>query len=176
MPSTLQAIVVLTAASLLGCSAVQVSADEMRLRDLRQADQHREFGENLVDGVGVKIDFAKVLAFGEPARTIIIGNPAIVDGILSDDHTMVLTGRAVGVTNLIVLGEGGREVLNTIVNVTPSRYRMTTVYSGTTLNTFSCTGSCRPTLSVGDEGSYFVKARDQIKERQDLQGAGGAPR
>jgi hypothetical protein len=176
MPSALRAIVVLTAASLLGCSAIRVSADEMRPTDLRQADHHKELGENVVDGVGVKIDFAKVLAFAEPARTIIIGNPAIVDGILSDDHTIVLTGRAVGVTNLIVLGEGGREVLNTIVNVTPSRYRMTTVYSGTTLNTFSCTGSCKPTLSVGDEGSYFARTRDQTKERQDLQGAGGAPR
>ncbi len=175
MPSALRAIVVLTAASLLGCSAIQVSADEMRLKDLRQADL-KQLGENVADEVGVKIDFAKVLAFVEPARTIIIGNPAIVDGMLSDDHTIVLTGRAVGVTNLIVLGEGGRQVLNTIVNVTPSRYRMTTVYSGTTLNTFTCTGSCKPTLSVGDEGAYFARTRDQTKERQDLQGAGGAPR
>jgi hypothetical protein len=126
--------------------------------------------------VGVTIDFARVLTFAEPARTIIIGSPGIVDGTLNDDHTIVLTGKAVGVTNLIVLGEGRREVLNAVVSVSPSSFQTTTIYSGGELRTFSCAGSCKPMLSVGDEGPHFSKARDQIRERQDILSLGTVPR
>ena len=63
-----------------------------------------------VSSINVMLDFAKILSFSEPARTIIIGNPGIVDGTLNDESTLVLTGKAVGVTNMIVFGEAGREL------------------------------------------------------------------
>lgn len=94
--------------------------------------------------ISVILDFARVLTFDQPARTIIIGNPAIVDGTLNDERTLVLTGKGSGTTNLIVLGEGGREVSNLVVNVAPGSRRTLTVYQGTAQQTFSCLGPCRP--------------------------------
>src|SRR4051812_10323054 len=70
-----------------------------------------------VSSINVMLDFAKILSFSEPARTIIIGNPGIVDGTLNDESTLVLTGKAVGVTNMIVFGEAGREITNLRVHV-----------------------------------------------------------
>jgi hypothetical protein len=174
MPNTCQIIAVPLASLLLACSTGRIAADEMRPAAMPRtgSDDGRQDGSTT--RVVVTIDFARVLAFAQPARTIIIGNPGIVDGTLSDDHTIVLTGKSVGVTNLIVLGEGGTEVLNTVVSVTSSNSHTTTIYSGAALNTFSCADSCKPVLSVGDERPYFNRVRDQIKERQDLLG-GGAP-
>jgi Flp pilus assembly secretin CpaC len=97
-----------------------------------------------VSSINVVLDFAKVLSFGEPARTIIIGNPAVVDGTLNDESTLVLTGKAVGVTNMIVLGEAGREILNLRVQVLPNSSQVTTIYNGLTQHVYSCVDTCRP--------------------------------
>lgn len=90
------------------------------------------------------LDFAKILTFEQPARTIIIGNPGIVDGTLSDETTIVLTGKSVGTTNMIVLGEGGQEIANLRVNVSTNARQMTTVDHGGVQQTYSCVDTCRP--------------------------------
>ncbi|WP_165820271.1 pilus assembly protein N-terminal domain-containing protein [Microvirga sp. KLBC 81] len=98
----------------------------------------------------IVLDFAKILTFDQPARTIIIGNPGIVDGTLSDETTIVLTGKAVGATNMIVLGESGREIANLRVNVSTSLRQMTTVDHGGVQQTYSCIDTCR---SIGKAAS-----------------------
>jgi Flp pilus assembly secretin CpaC len=97
-----------------------------------------------VSSIIVTLDFAKVLSFNRPARTIIIGNPAIVDGTLSDEETIVLTGKSVGTTNMIVLGESGREIANLVVSVVANSNNLMSVYHGNTRQVFSCTGPCNP--------------------------------
>jgi Flp pilus assembly secretin CpaC len=94
--------------------------------------------------IRVTLDFARVQTFEDPVRTVIIGNPAIVDGTLNDERTIVLTGKAVGTTNLIVLGEAGREIASLVVNVIPTRDQLTTVHQGETQQTYSCADACRP--------------------------------
>lgn len=122
-------------------------ADEMRLR------ASEPYGANVVSGsiptpIGVTLDFARILAFPHAARTVVIGNPAIVDGTLSDEHTIVLTGKAIGTTNMIVLGEGGQEVANLAVSVFANSNQVTTVYSGTQQQIFSCSETCRPVPTI----------------------------
>lgn len=101
---------------------------------------------NDVSMISVILDFAKILSFPEPARTIIIGNPNIVDGTLNDEATLVLTGKTVGVTNMIVLGEAGREVANLRVQVVANGGQVTTIYNGASQQIYSCVDTCR---SVG---------------------------
>ncbi|MBM6583668.1 pilus assembly protein N-terminal domain-containing protein [Microvirga sp. BT689] len=98
--------------------------------------------------IGVTLDFARIETFEVPARTVIIGNPAIVDGTLSDEKTIVLTGKAVGTTNMIVLGEAGREIANLMVNVVPNRSQLTTVHQGEAQQTYTCADACRPLPSA----------------------------
>ncbi|MCG7391508.1 pilus assembly protein N-terminal domain-containing protein [Microvirga sp. ACRRW] len=92
----------------------------------------------------VALDFAKILTFEHPARTIVIGNPAIADGTLSDEYNMVLTGKAVGVTNMIVLGEAGREIAHLKISVSANSNQVTTVYQGASQQVYSCIDTCRP--------------------------------
>ena len=92
----------------------------------------------------VVLDFAKLLSFEQPARTIIIGNPAVVDGTLNDEYTLVLTGKSVGTTNMIVLDGAGREMVNSTVSVVENSRQLTTVHQGVTQQVYSCDGPCRP--------------------------------
>lgn len=98
--------------------------------------------------IRVTLDFARIQTFEVPARTIIIGNPAIVDGTLSDEKTIVLTGKAVGTTNMIVLGEAGREIASLVVNVAANRSQLTTVHQGEAQQTYTCADGCRPLPSA----------------------------
>lgn len=134
---------IMTAAVVLGglCVFSDVRADEAQADPSATAARIRVRGDQTT--LPVVLDFAKVLTFDQPARTIIIGNPGIVDGTLSDEYNLVLTGKAVGVTNMIVLGEAGREIASMRVSVSANASRVTTVYHGATQQVYSCVDDCR---------------------------------
>jgi len=104
-----------------------------------------------VAALNVVIDYARLLRLDEDAKTIVIGNPAVLDATLSDGRTVVLTGKVKGTTNLIVLDENAREVENLLVNVVQGRHVMT-VYRGTERETYNCVGSCTPMPAPGGGG------------------------
>lgn len=97
--------------------------------------------------VKVIVDFARPLILARPARTVIIGNPAIAQATLSDDKTVVLTGKTPGSTNLIVMDADGGEVANIIVSVVAAGGRLVTVDEGNGRATYSCSDSCNPVIS-----------------------------
>ena len=61
--------------------------------------------------------FSRLLRFDRPVATVVVGNPEIVDARAQTDRAIVLVGRAVGITNLIVLDDASREVLSALVVV-----------------------------------------------------------
>jgi Flp pilus assembly secretin CpaC len=119
-------------------------ADEMVVLRPSRADDSGVVETGREVAVNVTLDFAQVLKFDLPARTIIIGNPVIADGTLSDETTIVLTAKAVGTTNMIVLGEAGREIANFVVSVTANSRQSTTVHQGEAQQVYTCARSCRP--------------------------------
>jgi len=121
--------------------------------------------------VDVTIDFARVMKFDQPFSDIIVGNPGIANVTDRDKTSFVLTGKAAGTTNLIVLNEAGDEMANTTVRVSPNVQRLTTVYYGKERRTFSCTPTCEQVLSVGDDSTAFKDANEQIQSRQEFSGA-----
>jgi Flp pilus assembly secretin CpaC len=143
MPSLLQQMI---AAAIFTATSVSHAgkADELPLGAAPATPGRGAIVEQQASSVMVVLDFAKMISFPQPARTIIIGNPAVVDGTLNDENTIVLTGKAVGTTNMIVLGEAGQEIANLDVAVTANTRQLTTVYHGAVQQTYSCSGPCRP--------------------------------
>jgi uncharacterized cupin superfamily protein len=92
--------------------------------------------------VKVIVDFARPLILARPAGTVIIGNPAIAQATLSDDKTVILTGKTPGSTNLIVMDAEGAEVANVVVDVVAAGGRLVTVDEGTGRATYSCSERC----------------------------------
>jgi hypothetical protein len=90
------------------------------------------------------MSIAKIMQLDQPAATIIVGNPEIADISIVDGLTMVLTGRAVGVTNLIAMDANGGEIVNVELRVSAVGPRHVVVRIGTRAATFICTPTCRP--------------------------------
>ena len=65
--------------------------------------------------VTLRPNFISTFTTDRPFKTIMIGNPKIVDATAQDDRTVVLTPHAVGETNIIFLDE--RNVRVTSINV-----------------------------------------------------------
>ena len=164
-----------TAAISLGMSvaADRSYADEPQLSPMADSSTSTEVASQTIAGLQVVIDFAKILTLEEAARTIVIGNSGILDATISDERNVVLTGKAAGTTNMIVLGANNREILNTSVSVVPGR-QVTTVYQGLQRQTYSCLTSCTPVLSVGDEAGHFDRTRTQTQARQEFATGSGA--
>ena len=126
------------------------------------------FSEETVDLV---IDFAKILQLNEPIATLIIGNPGIADATIQDDQTIVLTGKAAGMTNLIAMNDDGKELANVLVRVASNVRRLTTVFYGSKRQTLSCAPTCEQVISVGDDDEKFKTAKTQIESRQAFSGS-----
>lgn len=120
--------------------------------------------ENLI----VKVDRAKVYRLSKPASTIIIGNPAIADATVEDERTLVLTGRAFGVTNLIVLDAKGEPIVDETVVVRGHETNTVRIYRRSNRETLACAPVCEPTLTIGDNSEAFNFASEQITARNTL--------
>ena len=64
------------------------------------------------DRLEVFVNHAKIIKLAEPAATVIIGNDAIADATVKDATTLVLTGRAFGSTNLVILDPDGEPIVD----------------------------------------------------------------
>src|SRR5437764_1330017 len=65
--------------------------------------------------IALRPNFISTFTTDKPFKTILVGNPKIVDATVQDDRTVVLTPHAVGETNIIFLDE--RNVRVTSINV-----------------------------------------------------------
>jgi hypothetical protein len=134
-------------------------------------DVETQGGEALVDAsvetVRLTVDFARILILERPASTIVIGNTGIADANMSDDSTIVLTGKTAGTTNLIVLDESRRAISNLVLEVVIADPHLVRVHDqGGRRQTFTCARRCEPILSVGDEPGHFSAVQGQISARQ----------
>jgi Flp pilus assembly secretin CpaC len=118
--------------------------------------------------ITLTVDQAAVMRLDEPAGTIILGNPLIADAAVQDAETLVLTGRSFGVTNLIILDSGGREILNRQVSVGGTAGHLVTVHRATIRTSLSCTPDCESAPMVGDDSSAFDEITGQITSRNGL--------
>jgi Flp pilus assembly secretin CpaC len=114
------------------------------------------------------IDFARVMRFERPYKDIVIGNPGIADVTQRDESSFVLTGKSPGITNLIVLDENDREILNARIRVASETRQLTTVFKRAERQTFSCAPVCEQIIAVGDDEEAFESAAEQIQGRQEF--------
>lgn len=123
--------------------------------------------------VGLTIDIARVLRLDKPADTIVIGNPGIANATLTDSRTVVMTGKASGMTNMIVLDESGTEISNLLLSVGTSGRPYVEVYNGLRRHSYFCAPDCEPVIAIGDEGEFFDSVLTQTQQRQEFSGTAG---
>jgi Flp pilus assembly secretin CpaC len=119
----------------------------------------------------VTIDRAKVIRIAKTADTIIIGNPAIVDATIQDGKTIVLTGRAFGVTNLIILDQDGEPIVDELIVVEGPKHKTVRIYRQAQRETMACDPVCEPTLTLGDNETSFQSISSQMSTRNSAAGS-----
>ena len=112
--------------------------------------------------ITVTLDKARVLRIDRPIATVSIGNNNIASVSVESLRLLVLTGKAVGETNLVILDKKGNEIANYDIVVAPETERHVTIHRGTTgVVTLSCDPRCttvaNPTI-LGDSGGGAAAA------------------
>jgi Flp pilus assembly secretin CpaC len=92
--------------------------------------------------IAVTLDQAVRVSLPREARDVIIGNPAIADANVLDTRHIVLTGKAIGMTNLVVTDHAGRTMISReVVTVTPVANRVI-VFRGPDVASYACVSRC----------------------------------
>lgn len=100
--------------------------------------------------ISVQLDQAKILKLPDRAATVVIGNPLIADLSIQPGGLAVVTGKAYGATNLVVLDKSSAVLLEKTIEVKGPEEPLVAVYRGLTRQTYSCTPDCSPRVTLGD--------------------------
>jgi Flp pilus assembly secretin CpaC len=119
-------------------------------------------------GVIVMTDRAKVFRIDTPAATVIVGNPAIADVTMHDRHTVVVTGKLFGTTNLVILDKNSEPIIDEVITVRPNEADLVTVQRNGSRYSYSCSPLCEPALRVGDQKENFELTAEQSSSRNKL--------
>ena len=125
----------------------------------------------------VKYDQASIVRLSRPAAEIIVGNPSITDVSIQSGTSLVITGKSFGITNIIALDAQGQVIRDQRVMVRVDDDRMVVVNSGGKRNSYACTPTCAPTLTVGDDAEFFSKTQGTVSSKaktSEAAGDGGA--
>jgi hypothetical protein len=84
---------------------------------------------------------AEILRTTRAPRTIIVGDPAIVDATVVGEATIAITAKGVGTTNMILLDSDHAEITRGIVQVGPAA-RSVQVIQGERPQEYACQPTC----------------------------------
>ena len=105
--------------------------------------------------IKVKIDEAKLIELNRPVHQVIIGNPSIADVALQSKNVLIFTGKSVGHTNIILLDENNRQILNKKVHVSTSNEAgMVIVHRGRSRSSYHCGTVCNARIALGDNAKF----------------------
>ncbi len=120
----------------------------------------------------VRYDQSQLLRMPKPVNQIIIGNPSIADVVLQSDTLLVVTGKTFGVTNIIALDQEGNVIQDQRVIVQPDGSRVVNLMKGAERLSYTCTPTCSPTITIGDDASYFEKVAKHAETKTKFSATG----
>ncbi len=125
------------------------------------------------ENLTIYLDQARIARLPERVTTVVVGNPLIADVSLQAGGLMVLTGKGYGVTNLVALDRGGTVLAEFSIQVQAPTTNVVVVYRGEARQSYSCTPSCEPRITLGDTPEFFDSVIAQTGTRNlRSQGAG----
>ena len=105
--------------------------------------------------IKVQVDEAKLIELNRPVHHVIIGNPSIADVSMQNKNILVFTGKSAGHTNVILLDENSRQILNRKVHVSTSNESgMVVLLMGSSRRSFHCGTICNTRLAFGDDPTF----------------------
>ena len=100
-------------------------------------------------GLSVEVNHITRLNLNGAAASVIVGNPAIADVTVVDAHTLYVSGRASGVTEIAVLDGLGRTIYQGQVVVNDASSGQVRVWRGVAVTNMACGTTCSAISSDG---------------------------
>jgi Flp pilus assembly secretin CpaC len=107
------------------------------------------------DPFTVKIDQTVAVKLASAANSVVLGNATVADVTVHDARTLLITGKAFGTTNVMVLDRAGNTIWSTDLAVRSGTDGELTIQRGAATFTYSCLEKCRGTPTVGDDPTHF---------------------
>lgn len=92
----------------------------------------------------VAIDHSERLQVRGAAGSVIVGNPEVADVTVVDAHTLFVSGRGFGVTQIVVVDPLGRTLWQGDVVVTSPETNAVSVWRGAAQTEMACASTCQP--------------------------------
>lgn len=99
----------------------------------------------------VFLNHAKVLKLDRPVSKVIVGNAKVADATVADSQTIVLTGKAFGTTNLVLLDADGNALLDERILVSIDEGNTLRLFRQTVRTVYSCTPACEEHQALDGE-------------------------
>jgi len=100
--------------------------------------------------LSIRVNQSAAVRLSAPARDVVIGNPAIADVNVLDKRSLVVLGKSYGITNLIVMDQSGRTIVNRQIVVSGAEPAMS-FFHGTEVRSYACADRCE--RIGGDSGA-----------------------
>lgn len=122
----------------------------------------------------VAYDQSQLLRLPRPVASLIVGNPSIADVTVQGGNLLVVTGKTFGMTNIIALDAERNIIQDQRVIVQRDEVRTVNLNKGGRRQSYSCTPNCSPTLTIGDDTTYFEMISKHSSTKTGFsEGAGG---
>jgi Flp pilus assembly secretin CpaC len=113
----------------------------------------------------VKYDQSQLLRLPRPAADIIIGNPTIADVSIQGGNLLVVTGKAFGITNIIILDADRNIIQDQRIMVERDVNKIVHLQKGVNRQSWNCSPQCNPTVTIGDDPEYFAKSMSNASSK-----------
>lgn len=121
-------------------------------------------GPAQAESLVVRLDQSARVHLSAPARDVVIGNPAVADVTMLGARDLVVLGKSYGVTNILVMDQAGRTVMDRQI-VVSSPEAGVSYHRGSETRAYACAERCeriRPAGgSSGDTSSAASEAPAQ---------------
>jgi hypothetical protein len=121
----------------------------------------------------VKYDQSEIIDLPRAVAEIIIGNPTIAEVTVHSPQQLVVTGKSFGITNLIALDRQKNVVKRARILVQRDEAKVVNLMRGGKRQSYNCSPQCNPTVTVGDDPTYFGEVSNAAKTKSGM--ATGTP-
>ena len=125
------------------------------------------YGKQL-ENIIVTYDQSTLVTLPRPVAEIIIGNALIADVSVQSSNLLIITGKSFGITNMIVLDAKKEIIFEKRLQVKREEAMVLNLQRGTLRQTYNCTPQCNPTVTVGDDQTYFDAVVKASEKKQGL--------
>ena len=92
--------------------------------------------------LGVPLNQSILVSLPAPAHNVFLGNPTVADVAMSDQRHVVVTGKAGGVTNLIVTDDHGHTIFDRQIVVGATAGDRVSLINGGNVISYACAPAC----------------------------------